>query len=100
MDSDADAFMQRVCPGHRDHLGGGKPPTPKVLTMRHAGPMAGTQREAPHHRDVQERGGTEETADGGDRSEGQHREGLRGLQEANRNGHQVQITGANNDGGV
>ena len=24
---------------YRDHLGGGKPPPPKVLTMRHAGPM-------------------------------------------------------------
>ena len=43
-DSDADAFMHLACPGYRDHLGGGKPPTPKVLTMRHAGPMAGAQR--------------------------------------------------------
>ena len=38
-DGDEDAFLQPVCPGHRDHLGGGKPPTPKVLTMRHAGPV-------------------------------------------------------------
>ena len=43
-DSDADAFLQPTCPGHRDHLGRGKPPTPKVLTMRHTGPVAGTQR--------------------------------------------------------
>ena len=43
-DSDADAFMQPVYPVHRDHLGGGKPPTPKVLTMRNAGPTAGAQR--------------------------------------------------------
>ena len=42
-DSDADAFLQPACPGYRDHLGGGKPPTPKVLTMQHAGPMAGAQ---------------------------------------------------------
>ena len=42
-DSDADAFLQTACPGHRDHLGGGKPPTPKVLTMRYAGPVAGTR---------------------------------------------------------
>ena len=67
-DSDVDSFLQPACPGHRDNLGGGKPPTPKVLMMRHADPVAGTQRETPRHRDVQERGGTEETADGGDRA--------------------------------
>ena len=39
-DGDEDTFLQPECPGHRDHLGGGKPPTPKVLTMRHAGPVA------------------------------------------------------------
>ena len=43
-DSDANAFLHLACPGHCDNLGGGKPPTPEVLTMRHAGPMAGTQR--------------------------------------------------------
>ena len=43
-DSNEDAFLQTACPGHRDNLGGGKPPTPKVLTIQHAGPMAGTQR--------------------------------------------------------
>ena len=44
-------------------------------------------------------GGTEETADGGGRSEGQHEEGLRGLREATRYGHNFQISGAGNDGG-
>ena len=39
------------------------------------------------------------TADGGDRAEGKHGEVLQGLQEANRNGHQFQIPGADNDGG-
>ena len=33
MDSDADEFLQPACPGHCDIIGGGKPPTPKVLTM-------------------------------------------------------------------
>ena len=42
-DSDVYAFLQPACPGYRDHLGVGKPPTPKVLTMRHDGPMSGTQ---------------------------------------------------------
>ena len=58
-DSDADAFMQPECPGHRDNLGGGKPTTPKVLTMRHAGTVAGTKQETPRHGNVQERGRTE-----------------------------------------
>ena len=39
-DGDEDTFLQPACLGHRDHLGGGRPPTPKVLTMRHAGPVA------------------------------------------------------------
>ena len=42
-DSDADAFLQPACPGNHDNLGGGKPPTPKVITMRLAGTVAGTQ---------------------------------------------------------
>ena len=39
-DGDEGAFLSPACLGHRYHLGGGKPPTPKVLTMRHAGPVA------------------------------------------------------------
>ena len=42
-DGDADALLQQACPGYRDHLGGGKSPPPKVLTMRHAGPMEGAK---------------------------------------------------------
>ena len=42
-DSNADEFLQPACPGYHDHIGGGKPPTPKVLTMRHAGPMVGAK---------------------------------------------------------
>ena len=43
-DGNADALMQLACPGYRDHLGGGKSPPPKVLMMRHAGPMEGAKR--------------------------------------------------------
>ena len=43
-DSGADAFLKPACPVYRDHLGGGKPPTPKVLTMQHSDPMASAQR--------------------------------------------------------
>ena len=42
-DVDEGALLSPACPGHRDHLGGGKPPTPKVVTMRHAGPVADPQ---------------------------------------------------------
>ena len=42
-DGDADALLQLTCPVYLDHLGGGKPPTPKVLTMRHDGPMEGAK---------------------------------------------------------
>ena len=38
-DGDEGAFLAPACLGRRDHLGGGKPPTSKVLTMRHAGPV-------------------------------------------------------------
>ena len=70
------AFMSPACPGHRDHLGGGKPPTPKVLTMGHAGTMADPKWEASPYRDGQEWGGAEEKATGGDRSAGKHGDGL------------------------
>ena len=42
-DGDEGSFLAPACPGHRDHLGGGKPPTPKVLTMKHAGNMVDPQ---------------------------------------------------------
>ena len=98
-DSDADAFMQPAYPGHRNHFGGGKPPTPKLLTMQHAGTVEGTQQEVPCHRVVQERGGEEETADSVGRAEGQHGEGLQGLREADRDSQKFQVPGAGNDGG-
>ena len=67
-DGDEDAFLLPACPGHCDHLGGGKPPTPKVLTMRHAGPVAGPQWETSRYRNVQEWGIAEEMATGGDKA--------------------------------
>ena len=51
-DGNEDAFLQPACPGHRDHIGGGKPPTPKVLTMQHAGPVAVPKWETSQYRDV------------------------------------------------
>ena len=78
-DGDEDTFLAPACPGHRDHLGGGKPPPPKVLTMRHAGPVADPQWETSRYRDVQEWGGAEDTATAGDRSAGKYGDGLQGL---------------------
>ena len=43
-DGDADALLQPACPVYCDHLGGEKPPPPKVLTMRHAGDVEGFKR--------------------------------------------------------
>ena len=39
-DGDEGTFMAQACTGRHDHLGGGKPHSSKVLTMRHAGPVA------------------------------------------------------------
>ena len=47
---------------------------------------------------MQEWGGAEETANGGDQTARKHGDGLRGLQEATRSGPQFQILGADNDG--
>ena len=48
---------------------------------------------------MQERSGKEETADGGGRVAGQHRERLRGLGETNGDIGNFQVTRAGDDGG-
>ena len=48
---------------------------------------------------MQEWGGAEETANGGDRTTRKYGDGLRDLREATRSGPQFQIPGADNDGG-
>ena len=78
-DDDEGAFLAPACPGRRNHLGGGKPPTSKVLMMRHAGPVAVPKWEMQEHLDVQEWGGEEESATGGDRDMGKHGYGLRSI---------------------
>ena len=57
MDGDVGEFLEMACEGHRDHIGGGKPPPSKMPMMQHASPMAGPQRPPQKHRDVQEWGG-------------------------------------------
>ena len=75
-DDNESTFPAQACTGRRDHLGGGKPPSSKVPTMRHAGPVAFLKWEAQEHLDVQEWGGEEEAATGGDRDTGKHGDGL------------------------
>ena len=75
-DGEEGTFMAQTGTGRHDHLGGGKPPSSKVPTMRHAGPEALPKWEAQEHRDVQEWGGEEEAATGGDRDTVKHGDGL------------------------
>ena len=58
-DGDEGSFLDQTCTGCRDHLGGGKPPSSKVPTMRHACPVAFSKWGAQENRDVQEWGGEE-----------------------------------------
>ena len=53
-DGDEDAYLATTCLGRRDHLGGGKPPSFKIPTMRHAGPVAVTKWKPQEHSNVQE----------------------------------------------
>ena len=75
-DGDAGAFLETACEGHRDHLGGGKPPSSKMPTMQHASPVAGPQRPPQKHRDVQEWGVKEKMTTGGGGGQGQRGDGL------------------------
>ena len=75
-DGNEGAFMETACTGRHDHLGGGKPPSSKVPTMQHSGPVAVPEWEAQEHRNVQEWGGEEEAATGGGRDKGKHRDSL------------------------
>ena len=79
MDGDEGAFLETACSGRCDHLGGGKPPSSKIPTMRHAGPVAVTKWMPQEHSDVHEWGGKEEAATGGGGGKRKHGDGLRGL---------------------
>ena len=67
---DAGPFTTPACPGHRGCSGGGKPPPPTVPLMRHAGPLADTERKAPCHISVCQVSGAKETAASGGGDEG------------------------------
>ena len=46
-DGNTGALPAPSCPQHRGHSVGGKPPPPTVCLMRHAGPLASPERQAP-----------------------------------------------------
>ena len=98
-DGDAGAFLETACEGHRDHIGGGKPPSSKMPTMRHASPVAGPQRQPQEHRDGQKWGGKEEMKTGRGGGQGQRGDGLRDLRGAVAESTSVQISGEDLDGG-
>ena len=60
-DGNEGTFLAQTCTGRRDHLGGGKPPSSKVHTMRYAGHVTVPEWETQEHHDVQEWGGEKET---------------------------------------
>ena len=78
-DGDAGPFPAPACPGHRSHFGGGNPPPLTVPLMRHAGPLAYTERKAPCHRTVHQGGGPKGAAASRGGAEGDHGEGLRDI---------------------
>ena len=61
-DGDAGPFSAPACPGHCGYFGGGKPPPPMVLPVRHAGYLAYIERKSPCHRTVHQGDGSEEKA--------------------------------------
>ena len=75
-EADAGTFSTPACTGHRGHFGGGKPPPPTVPPMRHAGPLAYTERKAPCHRTVRQGSRAKEAAVSGGGFEGEHGEGI------------------------
>ena len=78
-DGDQGEFLATACQGRRDHLGGGKPPSSKMPTMQHSGPVVITKWTPQEHSDVQEWGGEEEAETGGGGGKRKHGDGLRGI---------------------
>ena len=80
MDGDEGACLATECSGRRDHLGGEKPPSSKMPTMRHSASVAVTRWTPQEHSDGKEWGVEEEAATGEGGGKRKHRDGLRGLQ--------------------
>ena len=75
-DGDEGAFLATTCSGRHYHLGGGKPPSSKMPTMIHAGPVSVTKWTPQEHRYVQEWVGEEEAATGRGGGKRKHGDGL------------------------
>ena len=79
MDSHADAPLAPTHPGNHGDNGGGQPPLPTVTSVRHSCAMAVPERAAPAHSAVQEGGGAEATALGGEGGKGSNFKGIQRL---------------------
>ena len=75
-DGDMGTFYAPSCTGHRGHFGVGKHPPPTVPPIRHAGPLAYTDRKSPCHHTVRQGSGLEEAVISGGVIEVEHGEGL------------------------
>ena len=98
-DGDAGTLPPPERPRHRGHFGVGKPPPPKVHLMRHAGPLAGTERQAPCHSSVRQGSGAEEEVASGGGARVELREVLRVILGAAVECNAVLITGTGVDDG-
>ena len=78
-DSDAGALFPPSFPGYCGHFGEGKPTSPTVPPLQHAGNLACSEQEALCHHPVRQGRGKEAKADGGGVTTGELREGLSGL---------------------
>ena len=78
-EGDAGLFISPSYPGHRDCIGGGKPPPPTVPPVQHADALASTERAEPFHRPVRQGVGEEATTGGGRVDSGECGEVLPGL---------------------
>ena len=88
-DGDGGALPALACPQHRGHYVGGKLPPPTVHLMRHDGPPARPERQAPCHSPVQQRSGAEEAAGHRGEDDGEFRAGLQGIQGAAGERHDI-----------
>ena len=78
-DGNVGSFPIPALTGQCGHYGGGNPPTPRVHPMQHAGTPAGNERKATFHSSVSQGSRANEAAARGGGSEGDLREGLRGI---------------------
>ena len=79
IDSDAGPIISPACTGHRDYIGGWKPPPPTVPPAQHAYALTSSEQAESIHFPVHQGGGEEAPTDGGIVDVGERGEGIPGL---------------------